>query len=280
MKANYIKRVELRGFWNKYNIIWDNLNPDVNILVGINGSGKSSILNIIHSVLSSDKKIISKYLLKESLISCGNTTIDYGNGIFGGFGYPDEVILPHILINTFDVPLSNKKSIKQDESPLMQELRQLILQTGSNSFNDFRLKAFNSKNPQQIKSRIDKFFKLIDNLFENTGKKIQIDSSNNIIFKLEDSSNFISLEQLSSGEKQLLLILFKVFLMDEQPYILLMDEPEISLHVGWQQQLVSVIREINPNCQVILATHSPSIFAKGWGDKVFFVENLFSEIQL
>ena len=42
--ANYIKRIEIHGLWQRYNIVW-NLEPDVNILSGINGGGKSTILN-------------------------------------------------------------------------------------------------------------------------------------------------------------------------------------------------------------------------------------------
>jgi predicted ATPase len=93
-----------------------------------------------------------------------------------------------------------------------------------------------------------------------------------LIFNQEET--VIRLEKLSSGEKQLLIILFTVFLMEEKPFIVLMDEPEISLHIGWQQQLIDVIRQVNPHCQLIIATHSPSIFGEGWGNKIFFVEDL------
>ena len=57
-------------------------------------------------------------------------------------------------------------------------------------------------------------------------------------------------------------------IQDNQPYILLMDEPEISLHLSWQVDLIDHIRKLNENCQVIIATHSPSIVQKGWNDKV------------
>ena len=177
-------------------------------------------------------------------------------------------------LSTFDVPVSNKSKLKQDESPLMLELRNLILQTGTGSFNDYRLRATQSKElSDKINTRIKNFFKQINKLFENTNKKIEIDFSNRIVFNSETET--IQLEQLSSGEKQLLLILFKVFLMDEKPYVLLMDEPEISLHISWQQDLIKTIRTLNPNCQLIIATHSPSIFGKGWGDKITFMEKLF-----
>ena len=43
-QANYIKRIEIKGLWRRYDIVWD-LRPDVNILSGINGVGKTTILN-------------------------------------------------------------------------------------------------------------------------------------------------------------------------------------------------------------------------------------------
>jgi predicted ATP-dependent endonuclease of OLD family len=196
--------------------------------------------------------------------------IDYQNGGFFS-NYDSEFEFDGI--STFDVPVSNKSKLKQDESPLMLELRDLILQTGTGSFNDYRLRATQSKEfSDKINTRIKNFFKQINKLFENTNKKIGIDFSNKIVFN--SVTETIQLEQLSSGEKQLLLILFKVFLMDEKPYVLLMDEPEISLHISWQQSLIETIRTLNPNCQLIIATHSPSIFGKGWGDKITFMENL------
>ena len=74
----------------------------------------------------------------------------------------------------------------------------------------------------------------------------------------------------------MLLILTTVFLQEEKPNILLMDEPEISLHITWQDRLVGMIRQLNPNCQLILTTHSPNIFANGWEDKIVFIEDLES----
>ena len=87
----------------------------------------------------------------------------------------------------------------------------------------------------------------------------------------------VQLDQLSSGEKQILLILTTVFLQEERPSVLLMDEPEISLHISWQDRLIDLIRELNPNCQLILTTHSPNIFANGWEDKIVFMNDLESD---
>ena len=53
-----------------------------------------------------------------------------------------------------------------------------------------------------------------------------------------------------------------------------MDEPEISLHVEWQQQLISLIRRLNPNVQIILTTHSPALIMDGWMDAVTEVSEI------
>lgn len=279
MSTSYIKRVEISKLWGKYDIVWDNLHPDVNILVGINGSGKSTLLKVINALLFLDRRPLQKLGIDKAKLNglpnpdntYFNLIIDYQNGGFLS-NYVSEFEFDGL--STFDVPVSNKSKLKQDESPLMLELRNLILQTGTGSFNDYRLRATQSKElSDKINTRIKNFFKQINKLFENTNKKIEIDFSNRIVFNSETET--IQLEQLSSGEKQLLLILFKVFLMDEKPYVLLMDEPEISLHISWQQDLIKTIRTLNPNCQLIIATHSPSIFGKGWGDKITFMEKLF-----
>ena len=66
----------------------------------------------------------------------------------------------------------------------------------------------------------------------------------------------------------------KVWLDGGVASILLLDEPENSLHIEWQHQLIDVIRKLNPNSQLIISTHSPSIFGDGWGDKLFFLEDM------
>ena len=80
--------------------------------------------------------------------------------------------------------------------------------------------------------------------------------------------------QLSSGEKQLLAILLTVLVEDNQSYVLFMDEPEVSLHIDWQQQLIDLILELNPNLQIILTTHSPAVIMNGWMDKVTEVSDI------
>lgn len=117
-------------------------------------------------------------------------------------------------------------------------------------------------------------FKMIDSFFKETDKSIDIDKTNNLLVFNTTDNVTLQLGELSAGEKQLLYILLTVFLMDEKPAILLLDEPELSLHITWQEKLVGALHKLNPQCQIILSTHSPSIFVDGWRDHLVFVEDL------
>lgn len=88
------------------------------------------------------------------------------------------------------------------------------------------------------------------------GKQINFTGSG-IEIALNDEN--IPLESLSSGEKQMLQILLEVLAAGAAPVII--DEPELSMHVDWQQRLVADMMLLNPTCQLVLATHSPEIGA-------------------
>jgi hypothetical protein len=98
--------------------------------------------------------------------------------------------------------------------------------------------------------------KLINSIF--IGGKEVVFSDKAIEVRVEDNKS-IGLPLLSSGEKQLLFILVEALVAG--PNTILIDEPEISMHVDWQKNLVRTIRTINPELQIIMATHSPEIMA-------------------
>ena len=72
----------------------------------------------------------------------------------------------------------------------------------------------------------------------------------------------------------MLAILLTVLIEDNQHYVLFMDEPEVSLHVDWQKNLIDMILDLNPNVQIILTTHSPAVIMNGWMDKVTEVTDI------
>ena len=80
-------------------------------------------------------------------------------------------------------------------------------------------------------------------------------------------------QSLSSGEKQLLILLTQTLLQEKQPFIYIADEPELSLHIEWQHKIISAIKELNPNVQIIAATHSPEI-AGQWRMNITNLQNV------
>jgi len=66
-------------------------------------------------------------------------------------------------------------------------------------------------------------------------------------------------ERLSSGEKQILILLTQALLRENVPVVYVADEPELSLHVLWQEKLLQSLRELGGQIQIIVATHSPDI---------------------
>ena len=270
-----IHSIEIRDLWQKYDFCWENLKPDVNILIGINGSGKTTLFNILDAVMRADVKRLKAYGVEVSL-RVDDHLVEYRPKT--GAGELGE-LLKHVnyqKISTFDVPFRDRLKAGKEYSQLYNELYTIVYDIGgaSPSFSDYRLKATNfPEQAARINERIRLLFETVDRLFVRTQKTIRIDPhTNHLVFM--DDGEMIPLYKLSSGEKQLLLILMRVFLMEEQPYVLLMDEPEISLHIDWQYKLFEEIRRLNPHCQIITSTHSPSLFGDGWGDKLVFVEDL------
>lgn len=270
-----IHRIEIRNLWRKYDFLWENLKPDVNILIGINGSGKTTLFNIIDAIMRADVKRLKLYGV-EVKIGIDNYSVDFHQKMTIAELKSSLRNVNYQKISTFDVPFRDRPKVGKEYSQLYSELYTIVYDIGGpcSSFSDYRLKATNfPEQADRINKRIRLLFETVDRLFAKTQKVIRIDPNTNHLIFIDDGE-VIPLYKLSSGEKQLLLILMRVFLMEEQPYILLMDEPEISLHIEWQYKLFEEIRCLNPNCQIITSTHSPSLFGDGWEDKLVFVEEL------
>ncbi|SCB53097.1 AAA family ATPase [Rhizobium lusitanum] len=103
-------------------------------------------------------------------------------------------------------------------------------------------------------------------------KGISVPAPDELIYNEGDADN-IDVTALSSGEKQLIILLAETLLRERRPYIYIADEPELSLHIEWQEKLVPLILEISPQAQIFFATHSPDIVNR-YGENVFSMEEL------
>ncbi len=269
--ANFIRRIEINSLWAGHkHIVWE-LRPDVNVLSGRNGAGKSTILNKLVQhlrVMPSTGEIV------------GGTRM----GVKVEFDQSDATSIRYDVLRSFDRKIIAAEPIGGlNDARIVTELdwqlylvqrryldyqvnvgnRMISLLTSGDP--EARVKAMEAAN---LKNR---FLDIVDELFAETGKRIDR-TSNELAFLQYDEK--LSPYVLSSGEKQMLLILLTVLTEDQEPYVLFMDEPEASLHFEWQKQLISIVRELNPQAQMLLTTHSPAMIMDGWEDAVTEVSDI------
>lgn len=122
------------------------------------------------------------------------------------------------------------------------------------------------ENKKRIFVRLDDFINLL-NEFHDTKYFSLRDSKTGGISVIKDDTN-IPLAQLSSGEKQLIILLTEALLQKGEETLFIADEPELSLHIEWQRKVISSITKLNPNSQIIVATHSPEIVGKFKGSVI------------
>lgn len=234
----------------------------------MNGTGKSTILNKTVARLD--------YLAGESKEENAEVTVDF---------YPDgSDKLRYDVIRSIDRPLMHSNLLeKMSDKSVVSELDWQLYKL-QRRYLDYQVNIGNrtiqlltSGDPgkiqeaQEISAPRVRFMDYMDELFVDTGKKI-VRTSNEILF--DQFGVTLQPYNLSSGEKQLLVIMLTTLVQDMEPCVLLMDEPEISLHIEWQQQLLQRVRSLNPNVQIIMTTHSPALIMDGWMDAVYDVEDI------
>jgi predicted ATP-binding protein involved in virulence len=343
-----IKKISVENLWNKHTFSI-NFNKDVTILIGKNGSGKSTVLNLIDELLSSGRNNKNYKFKKIKLLSFNNKeisveqkNIQFNNEMDRLDSISNESInelkklfdrlqkdiisqsfnekgisssrklkkqlsneeIDYIFLSTFDMEVKNKELVEKHysgKSYIKTEL-DVILNDLITNFKlyllkikgdveeiqkefDEELKLYISsaeglqeklleknRNIDKIYQNRDLFKDKINELFQDTDKHITLDENNSIVFQLDDKS-YLTPYQLSSGEKQMLIIMLNIMLLENKPTILLMDEPEISLHVEWQRVFIEMLLALNPNLQIIIATHSPAIVSKNFRSKVVSLSN-------
>lgn len=268
--VDYIKQIEIDSLWSGVkHIVWD-LDPKVNILSGVNGVGKSTIIN----------KVV------KGLHGSGEITSLMRKGVRLKVSPDDGEKIRFDVIRSFDRPLMNADTISKMDMSLVTELDWQLFQL-QRKYLDYQVNIGNrmiqvlqsgqpdaAERAQQLSRPKILFQDMLDSLFADTGKTI-IRSENEIRFS--QIGETLVPYQLSSGEKQMLCILLTVLVEDNLPYVLFMDEPEVSLHFEWQKQLIDLILKLNPNIQLIMTTHSPAVIMNGWGSHVTEVTDITSE---
>lgn len=269
--ANYISRIEISSLWSGHkHIVWQ-LRPDVNVLSGKNGAGKSTILSrMVQQVgsLSTSGELYAVARLGVKLDLCP----------------ADAQRIRYDVVRSVDRQMvTNERVTTLDDGQVMTELDWQLYQL-QRRYLDYQVNVGNRmialltsgcdaarEEAATAAAAKTQFLDLVDELFAETGKRIDRESNELRFLQYEE---VLSPYVLSSGEKQMLIILLTTLTQDRQPYVLFMDEPEVSLHFDWQKRLISMVRSLNPNAQIILTTHSPAVIMDGWEDYVTEVSEI------
>lgn len=126
----------------------------------------------------------------------------------------------------------------------------------------------------EIAEKIELLLKIINERFKH--KKLYINKTDGFVFKStvikveENKFKVIPLEQLSSGEKNELILFYKLIFNSTPNSLILIDEPEISLHISWQNKFISDLKDIHKlnKLDILIATHSPDIISNNWDLRV------------
>ena len=290
----------------------DNEILDVIVLAGVNGSGKTTILESIkdffnntninydepeksnvnldiffedfekNNIEEAEKNCKDKYehklqdffrALKSYEYSRKNNNEYYDNLIAKRFENPPKIIY---------VPAENKFEEIQTYSTTLSREYKFINIINSNVIRDI---------PSYIATRRNYLATIEEDLTMKEVTNIVVNEINSIFNILEldvklkgfskdektmpifenSAGEEFDINDLSSGEKQLFLRTLSIKMLEPKNSIILIDEPELSLHPKWQQRIIEVYKKIGENNQIIVATHSPHILGSVSNENIFIL---------
>ena len=167
--------------------------------------------------------------------------------------------------------------LAKEEAPDFVELRHIDEE--NRNFISVYLKDVKNKLSilDELSNKIDL---LITNINKKFGyKKMFIDKKKGLLFHTDDNKE-LSLENLSSGEQHEIVLLYEFLFKLKPGSLILIDEPELSLHVGWQTEFLKDLEDVIElsKFDVLIATHSPQIIHDRWDLTVELKGNQFETI--
>lgn len=252
MKIKNIFIKEYNGL-KDLNVSFENEDKILNtvVLVGINGSGKTRVLESVlkyyqilptTSPLGYDSKveleIFGEKIENESKIIYVPTEINFQEV---------ERAIPNFKKEYEFLNIVDTNLIKDIPSYIATKIFEIANEEENMPMGEVRKKVFDE---------INNVFDILELDIKIVG--ISKNEKSMPIFQKSNGETF-GINELSSGEKQLFLRTLAIKMLEPKNSIILIDEPEISLHPKWQQKIVSVYEKIGENNQIILATHSPHI---------------------
>ncbi len=267
-----IKKINIQGLFglvnNDFNIECYP-NEKISIVYAFNGAGKTTLLRLIYAASKNDKSTLKAIPFKNlelifndgkiiSIEKANPKAEDYTYRIDGKMA--DGVMLAE-LQKEFKVTsiFANKDYNRGISTSTNDEMLSVDVNPIVRIERELREKI---KDPVQ-KGKVEELRDIINKNFTMTFKHLDIQDNELIAApdsKYPDDPK-LPIHELSSGEIKLILMFYDLLFETTDHSIVLLDEPESSLHVDWQKDL---LRTIIDTCdardiQIIVATHSPDV---------------------
>ena len=243
---------------------------DVVVLAGVNGTGKTTVLEVIYDYFENfqndkNKINIELDLEEENYINQNNISKEtYLNNLIKDsikkektpkvIYVPAEINFQKVKFNL--LALYKKRFLNKIDSYIIADIPFYIQMRIINTANKENEKKLGNVRDEII-AEINGIFDILDMDTRLIGMSTETTEILPIFTNL--SGDKFDINELSSGEKQLFLRTLAIKMLNPENSIILIDEPELSLHPKWQQRIVDVYRKIGKNNQIIIATHSPHI---------------------
>lgn len=215
---------------------------DIEFIKQLPGKLKKIIAEVSNNYSAISNKLDSSYPDRLFSTEVGITEDDYGKEM----DKMKEILEKIKKFDISDIQLSKNLGFKDEHSKALKIY-----------FEDFQQKY---KVYEQFIEQLELFTTIINSRLNF--KKIKISRDNGIIV-IDDNEAEIELRKLSSGEQQEIVLFYKLIFDVEENELLLIDEPEISLHILWQKKFMDDLLRIisQKKIRVIVATHSPQIIS-------------------
>lgn len=243
MKLKHI-HIDKYKVFNEFDIDFcqDGKPLDLVVIAGINGSGKTTLLKEVLSG-SYEGDAVEEWATFtaeiEAVKECGKSF----KLSFPHVATKEDEFFPNLRF--FPARTTDERAF---EETILRYVDSVVYEQGRTSFEAYA-----------------EIQQLLDDIFQDFNLQIRfkgVTRDKKLLFTNEAGEQF-GLEALSGGEKQVLTKVFILFTEDVRGKVILIDEPEDSMHPSWQSCLVAALRRcIEANdCQIILATHSPQIIS-------------------
>ena len=277
----------------------DNKILDIIVLAGINGSGKTTILEAIKDFFYNEnvnydepeKSNVNLDIFLEEFEKYSSYNLKRVK-FLNTFHYKksdNNTSSQNQTINNFEslakiiyVPAENNfEKVKTDTTTLLR-ISQFINIINSNVIKDIPSYIATRRNylatieeDLTMKEITNKVINEINGIFDILELDVKLkgfskDEKTLPIFENSAGEEF-DINDLSSGEKQLFLRTLSIKMLEPNNSIILIDEPELSLHPKWQQRIIEVYKKIGENNQIIIATHSPHILGSVSNENIFIL---------